>query len=141
MGLKSTMYKQEHPEAVKKMAHGGRMSIGDDYNHSGPGSESMSTYDAGLPCLNPNCKSHGKPHPNCRCYSGGEQFHEGGNMAEGGAVKRMRFCAHGKPHMEGCEYARGGTVHSEQGRDIRYANKIKESESRNARIVERLCEA
>ncbi len=49
-------------------------------------------------------------------------------MAEGGAVKRMRFCAHGKPHMEGCEYARGGTVHSEQGRDIRYANKIKESD-------------
>lgn len=26
------------------------------------------------PCLNPNCKSHGQPHPNCRCYmaAGGE---------------------------------------------------------------------
>ena len=25
-------------------------------------------YDAGLPCRNPECKSHGLPHPNCRCY-------------------------------------------------------------------------
>jgi len=28
------------------------------------------TWDAGLPCRNPNCKSHGRPHPNCRCYQG-----------------------------------------------------------------------
>ncbi len=29
-----------------------------------------------LPCLNPNCHSHGAPHPNCKCYdnlSSGEQ--------------------------------------------------------------------
>lgn len=25
-------------------------------------------YDAGLPCRNTECKSHGLPHPNCRCY-------------------------------------------------------------------------
>lgn len=160
-----------------KMAKGGRLSIGDDYNHSGPGSESMATYDAGLPCLNPHCKSHGKPHPNCRCYSGGEQFSDRGSLAEGGEVKpKMRYCAHGKPHMEGCSYAKGGEVKynnpklaeagkkklqekhpgskpephkselnvpasnklpdnyakgggiSEQGADIRYANKVKESD-------------
>ena len=27
-------------------------------------------YDAGLPCRNKACKSHGLPHPNCRCYGG-----------------------------------------------------------------------
>lgn len=56
-------------------------------------------YDQGLPCLNPHCKSHGKPHPNCRCYG----------MAEGGHVQNLRYCAHGKPHIKGCEYlAEGG---------------------------------
>lgn len=58
-------------------------------------------YDQGLPCLNPHCKSHGKPHPNCRCYS----------MAEGGEALNLRYCAHGKPHIKGCEYlAEGGEV-------------------------------
>jgi len=27
-------------------------------------------YDAGLPCRNTSCKSHGLPHPNCKCYGG-----------------------------------------------------------------------
>lgn len=57
-------------------------------------------YDAGLPCKNTACKSHGKPHPNCRCY---------GNMAEGGEVGS--FCDLGQPHEVGCEYfAEGGPV-------------------------------
>lgn len=62
--------------------------------------DASSAYDRGLPCLNPNCKSHGKPHPNCRCYA---------HMAEGGSVN-LRYCAHGKPHRESCEYYRGGSV-------------------------------
>lgn len=46
----------------------------------------MTTYgawDAGLPCKNPNCKSHGKPHPNCKCY--------GGHGDEAGAAARKAF--------------------------------------------------
>lgn len=53
-----------------------------------------------LPCLNPSCKSHGQPHPNCRCY---------GQMAEGGEVES--FCSKDRPHKPGCEYfAEGGAV-------------------------------
>lgn len=46
-----------------------------------------------LPCKNPNCKSHGKPHPNCKCYGG---------MAEGGEVQN--FCERSRAHDSGCEY-------------------------------------
>jgi hypothetical protein len=53
------------------------------------------------PCLNPNCKSHGRPHPNCLCYSrgpGAERFAHGG-------------CVSDQPHEPGCEYyAEGGPV-------------------------------
>lgn len=55
-----------------------------------------------LPCENPQCKSYGKPHPNCRCHGG---------MAHGGTVER--FCASMRPHQAGCEYfAAGGEVES-----------------------------
>ena len=51
------------------------------------------------PCLNPSCKSHGKPHPNCRCYS---------QMAEGGETS---FCSKDRQHLQACEYyADGGEV-------------------------------
>lgn len=53
------------------------------------------------PCLNPHCKSHGQGHPNCKCYSGGNEF------ADGGDVKA--YCAYGKPHMPECEYYKGGS--------------------------------
>lgn len=57
-------------------------------------------YDAGLPCKNPSCKSHGVPHPNCRCY---------GNMADGGSA--APFCSLNRPHKLECEYyADGGDV-------------------------------
>ncbi len=57
-------------------------------------------YDKGLPCLNPSCKSHGRPHPNCQCY---------GPMADGGQVEN--FCATNRAHNKGCEYfAEGGDV-------------------------------
>lgn len=62
-------------------------------------------YDHGLPCRNPNCKSHGKPHPNCQCYGGGGA---GDYLAKGGVVN---FCASGMPHLPHCEYfAEGGEV-------------------------------
>lgn len=64
----------------------------------------METYawDHGLPCKNPSCKSHGKPHPNCRCYGG---------MAKGGKV--INFCSENRPHNKECEYyADGGAVPS-----------------------------
>ncbi len=51
-----------------------------------------------MPCKNPNCKSFGRPHPNCRCAGG---------MANGGDVKR--FCDSSQAHQAGCEYfAEGG---------------------------------
>lgn len=56
-------------------------------------------YDQHLPCLNPQCRSHGRPHPNCRCY-----------MSEGGEVGL--FCDSDKSHNDDCEYymADGGGV-------------------------------
>lgn len=60
-------------------------------------------YDHNLPCRNPNCKSHGRPHPNCQCYGGGG---EGDYLAHGGSV-----CATNSPHQLGCVYyADGGSV-------------------------------
>ncbi len=60
-------------------------------------------YDAGLPCKNPNCGSHGQPHPNCRCY---------GDMAEGGEVEN--FCSKNRPHDKQCQYfAEGGDTSSD----------------------------
>lgn len=52
------------------------------------------------PCLNPNCSSHGAPHPNCRCY---------GNMAKGGLADF--FCSTNQAHEPSCQYfAQGGQV-------------------------------
>lgn len=50
-------------------------------------------YDAGLPCKNRSCKSHGKPHPNCKCHPG---------MAEGGLVGN--FCDSSRSHNGDCEH-------------------------------------
>lgn len=55
-------------------------------------------YDAGLPCKNKSCKSHGVPHPNCQCY--------GDDMAEGGEAKP--FCSKVRAHQKGCEYFADG---------------------------------
>ncbi len=61
---------------------------------------SYAAYDAHEPCKNPNCKSFGKPHPNCRCY---------GSFADGGEVQH--FCANNLPHHKLCKhYAAGGEV-------------------------------
>lgn len=44
------------------------------------------------PCKNPNCKSHGKPHPNCKCYGG---YAEGGEVGD--------FCSASRKHGADCE--------------------------------------
>src|ERR1700690_615034 len=55
----------------------------------------------GEPCKNPNCKSYGQPHPNCRCY------------AEGGVVEN--YCGMPRAHHKNCEYyAEGGPVEPPQ---------------------------
>lgn len=54
-------------------------------------------YDNGLPCRNPACKSHGQPHPNCKCYA---------FKAEGGEAKSI--CEAMQPHEKGCEYYADG---------------------------------
>ncbi len=53
-------------------------------------------YELNLPCLNPNCKSHGQPHPNCRCYG----FSEGGEVGH--------YCSEARPHKNDCEYFADG---------------------------------
>ncbi len=64
-------------------------------------------YDRGLPCKNPNCKSQGKPHPNCHCY---------GQMAEGGEVSN--YCDSGKMHHPGCEYSLEGMTSIDPSHDV-----------------------
>jgi hypothetical protein len=90
--LHKSVEKQDHklqpPEVQpQKMAQGG--VAGDWHSQS--------------PCLNPNCKSVGRPHPNCRCYGGG--------YAEGGEVQSC--CAMKVPHDKTCQYfADGGDVNA-----------------------------
>lgn len=57
------------------------------------------------PCINPSCKSYGKSHPNCRCYSGpGGTSLENGMFAHGGQVCKGM-------HLDSCEhFADGGTI-------------------------------
>lgn len=86
-GYVKEIHSDENEPGYTKMAAGGV-----------PGH--ATAYDMNLPCLNPNCKSHGKPHPNCRCYG----------FAEGGGVEDIHFCRTGKAHKPGCEYAKGGPV-------------------------------
>lgn len=53
-------------------------------------------------CSNPNCKSYGRRHPNCRCESPGQQYAEGGEV---------HFCSKQSPHNPECEhFAEGGEV-------------------------------
>lgn len=75
----------------------------------------VTPYEMGLPCKNPNCKSHGRPHPNCRCYS----------FATGGKVGSV--CDEGREHHPDCQYAKSGDVldsgnrkgESSQGQGVR----------------------
>lgn len=67
-------------------------------------------------CKNPNCKSYGHSHPNCKC--GAPSFaQQSRNLeydAEGGEVGR-HFCAGLDAHQESCEhFADGGQVEANQ---------------------------
>lgn len=62
----------------------------------------MTQDGAYLPCKNPNCKSHGQSHPNCRCYGGRGDILQ----AKGGQVPS--FCDLGESHNEDCEYYKDG---------------------------------
>lgn len=92
-------------------------------------------YDNGIPCNNPNCRSYGKPHPNCKCGGGGlrasagrtwekvkgvassvaETYGASGaseGYANGGEV---HHCSTLMPHDELCEhFANGGQVQENQ---------------------------
>lgn len=57
-------------------------------------------YDHGLPCKNPMCRSHGIPHPNCRCWTG-SGLEDTGHLAHGGQI----VCS--GPHREDCTYHPG----------------------------------
>lgn len=139
VGTKASGGGDNHPTLDPRswMAKGGDVEgpVGQEYNVTGvninakePGYTKMaaggmmSPATAGLPCLNPHCKSHGQPHPNCRCYGPGGPQAEG--MAEGGQVHSTVYCAYGFPHHAGCSYAKGGGV-SEQGKDVRHGQKAK----------------
>lgn len=94
---------------LKGLAEGGYPSEGLDLGDQPAGGKTFAA-DHGLPCLNPNCKSHGRPHPNCRCYDGAH-WHK---MAEGGKVPEginKHYCHSGYPHSEDCKYyADGGDI-------------------------------
>lgn len=71
-------------------------------------------YEHSLPCLNPGCKSNGKPHPNCRCYSGGEGPKISASQEEHyfGFAKGGQVCAQNMKHHPDCiYYSEGGEVH------------------------------
>ena len=113
-------------DAATKSQDASRSSWDPDYKPNM--AEGGPTPDPMRPCLNPNCKSHGQHHPNCRCYGG---------MAQGGYVeshdndnesaKEEYFCDMPRHHFKGCEYvmAKGGEI-SQQGQDIRHAMRDKQ---------------
>ncbi len=68
----------EGKDQPRKMADGGQMSAA---------------------CKNPDCKSHGQSHPNCKCYGG---------YAEGGSVSKDRGCKCCVPSMKRVKLADGG---------------------------------
>lgn len=95
---------------LKGMAEGGSVgsgpSKGQDHNvdfaqYSRERDEADYAYSHGLPCLNPNCKSHGIPHPNCRCYSGTLAYARGGEVKDG---SDQHFCHSKLAHLPNCEY-------------------------------------
>lgn len=51
------------------------------------------------PCINPSCKSYGRPHPNCLCYGSGSSEIGWSQMAQGGEV-----CSRNDPHHSSCEH-------------------------------------
>lgn len=88
-------------EAVKPKLKG--LAEGGPVHPSHERMEADYAYNAGLPCKNPNCKSQGKSHPNCRCYSSSSHF------AEGGEVDVKHVCEMEGKHYPDCEYYAEGS--------------------------------
>lgn len=68
------------------------------------------------PCINTSCKSYGKSHPNCLCYSpGGEAEQIENNVlgfAHGGEV---HYCSQTRGHKPECpHFAEGGDIENNQ---------------------------
>lgn len=81
--------KYMHPPKDPKMVAVPRLAMAEGGMPEGQG-----------PCKNPNCKSYGKVHPNCRCYGG---------FAKGGVVQSA--CDSKSYHHPSCElYSEGGKV-------------------------------
>jgi hypothetical protein len=89
---------QPYGKVIQKASGGYVKEIHSDRTEPGYTSKMADGGGVYLPCLNPNCKSHGKPHPNCRCYG----------MAEGGKVSS--YCSTKKPHKPDCMYYSGGSA-------------------------------
>lgn len=90
--------KESKAEGGKVEGYEKQRKYSNNYAEGGMQGAPASPYEMGLPCLNPNCKSHGKPHPNCKCYSGGERF------AEGGKAEIKHVCEIEAKHYPDCEY-------------------------------------
>lgn len=84
---------------LHKYAEGGAVSRENEMKENQPRSAREENSFPYLRCQNPLCKSHGKPHPNCKCYS---------PLAEGGEVNY--FCAREAKHKDDCHLALGGDV-------------------------------
>jgi hypothetical protein len=69
-----------------------KLAEGGGVNAPGGPVDANFAYEHGMPCRNPACKSNGRPHPNCRCYS----------FADGGEVKHV--CGVNLGHYDDCEY-------------------------------------
>jgi hypothetical protein len=83
-------------------------------------------YEAGLPCQNPNCKSHGKPHPNCKCYGG---------FARGGVVQSA--CDAKSYHHPDCDYyADGGAVTADKEHEEYLKHKEKERKENHDKFMD-----
>src|SRR5665213_1520250 len=73
-----------------------------------------------LPCHNPNCKSFGKPHPNCQCYDdiqgGQRESMEGDGYAfPGTTAGKKRTGLRGGNWQEAKRRGRGTTYMAEGG--------------------------
>ena len=88
---------------------------------------SQYNWEHGIPCSNPQCKSYGKPHPNCQCGGGiphaapsgaraaGPSKSVTSQYAEGGNVEDDQQHPCDGPHEPSCEFYAGN---SEVGKNI-----------------------
>ena len=102
---------------------------------------SKAEFDAGTApnCRNKNCKSYGKPHPNCHCFEhyNGILIGHAPRYAKGGRVPEVSFCASGGDPMHkkdcpyycegGASYAKGGEVEKKKSSSWSQASPAKKA--------------